>query len=176
MSISNIAAASVTQSAFQRTNQVSGNRTENGRRTADDVLETLRGLMPGWTITTSSDDWSEGNRNIEIDQRILERMARDPEVMERYKNLVLSLGETAPEIEAWAEENPGRLIELGFSIDESGAVTAMALVRTLMGNEVSTTFELPSDRSTWAETIRERLDALSQGQVQDEYGSRSWIA
>jgi len=176
MSIVNLAGLSVTEASFKRARRIVDEKPAGSVRTANDVLASLRKMMPGWTITTSSEEWTEGFRNIEIDPDILRQMAEDPDVMTAYKALILDIAETAPEIEAWGKQNAGQLLEFGVTLEADGSVTAMMIVRTLMGGEVSTTFNLPEDRGSWSDIIRERLDALAQGQVEDAYGTRSWIA
>ena len=64
--------------------QIPSRETENDNKTTDDVLDSLRKLMPGWTISTSTADWGEGVRNIQIDRDILQEMADDPKAMEKY--------------------------------------------------------------------------------------------
>ena len=176
MTMANISTLSTVGSAPARARQVAENKPEGGKKTADDVLASLREMMPGWTITTNSADWGEGFRNIEIDRSILQRMADDPREMEKYKALILDLENSVTELEKWGQENPDQSIVLGITMDANGNVKALAVIKTLMGIEKRTEFELPSDRQTWAEIIRERLDALNQGQVEDVYGSKSWIA
>jgi len=176
MTIANLSRASAPESASVRSKQIDKDKPEGDIKTADDVMEYLRKMMPGWTITTSSADWSEGFRNIEIDRSILQEMADDPKAMEKYKSLILDLEKTAPELEKWGQENPGQSIEFGISIDAHGNATALAVVKTLMGAEIRTEFNLPSNRTSWAEFIRQRLEDLSQGKVEDAYGASSWIA
>ena len=176
MSMVNFSGLSVSESSLRRARRVVEERPAGSIRTADDVLESLRKMMPGWTITTSSSEWVEGFRNIEIDRDILQQMADDPEKMAAYKALILDIAETAPELEEWGRQNPGQTIEFGVALAADGTVTALAIVRTLMGGEINTTFELPDDRSTWSDFIRERLDGLTRGEVEDAYGNRSWLA
>jgi len=171
-----IGRASAPENASVRARQIEGSNPEGGIKTADDVLAHLRKMMPGWTITTNSADWSEGFRNIEIDREILQRMADDPKEMEKYESLILDLEKTAPELEKWALENPGQSVEFGISVDAHGNITALAVLKTLMGAELRTTFDLPVDRSSWSEYMRQKLEDLSQGQVEDINGTKSWIA
>ena len=176
MTTANLSRASAPESTAVRSKQIDKDKQESGIKTADDVLEYLRKMMPGWTITTSSADWGEGFRNIEIDRSILQEMADDPRAMEKYKSLILDLEKTAPELEKWGLENPGKSIEFGISVDAQGNATALAVVKTLMGAEIRTEFDLPSDRTTWIEIIRQKLEDLSQGKVEDLSGTTSWIA
>jgi len=155
--------------------QITKHKTESGKKTVDDVLESLRAMMPGWTISTSTADWSEGFRNIQIDRDILQEMADDPEAMEKYSAMIRDLEGTVPELEKWGRENPGQSLEFGLSLDSEGNISALAVVRTLMGIEKSTAFSLPHDKSSWAQIIRDRLDALNTGQVEDIAGSRTWV-
>jgi hypothetical protein len=152
------------------------NKPSSGRKSTDDVLNELREMMPGWTISTSTADWGEGFRNIQIDKDILRRMAEDPREMEKYKNLILKLEDTVPELEKWQQENPGVSLELGLSFDNHGNVTALATIKTLLGDEKSTTFQLPDNKSSWADFIRERLEALKQDFGDDINSTRTWIA
>ena len=176
MTTANLSGLPATGSSAVKTGQITSHKTGGGRKSADDVLAYLRELMPGWTITTSSADWGEGFRNIEIDRDILQRMADDPAEMEKYKNLLLSFEDTVTELEKWGQENPGHSIILGFAVDAEGNTSATAVIKTLMGTETSTAFSLSGDRSTWADIIRERLEALDQGKVEDAFGSKSWMA
>jgi len=176
MAMTNINGLSALGSAPVRAKQNVENKPETGKKTVNDVLESLRKMMPGWTISTSTADWGEGFRNIQIDRDLLQEMADDPRAMEKYSALIRGFEDTVSELERWGQENPGQSIELGMSIDEMGNITALAIVKTLLGIEKSTSFELPGDKSSWAEIIREKLDALSKGQVEDIYGSKSWIA
>ena len=175
MTMANLEGALAPVSAPVKAKKVEGSKPEGGIKTADDVLEYLRNMMPGWTITTSSADWSEGFRNIEIDREILQSMADDPREMEKYKSLILALEKTIPELEKWGLENPGQSIEFGITMDAQGNATALAVIKTLMGAEKRTSFDLPGDKSSWAEYIRQKLEALCQGRVEDANGTMSWI-
>ena len=175
MTIGNVGGVSPTTNAF-KSRQVSDTKQDGGRKTVDDVLTSLREMMPGWTISTSTADWGEGCRNIQIDREILQEMGDDPKAMEKYSNMIRGFEDTVPALEQWEKDYPGQSIELGISMDSKGNVTALAAIKTLMGIEKSTTFGLPSDQASWAGIIREKLDALSNGQVEDAYGSKSWIA
>jgi len=152
-----------------------GNKHDSGKKTVDDVLATLRELMPGWTISTSTADWGEGFRNIQIDRDILQRMADDPKEMEKYKSMILGFEDMVSDLEKWGQENPGQSIVFEISLDNKGGVTSMSIVKTLMGVETRTEFELPEDRLSWADFIRQRLDELLQGKVEDASGSKSWV-
>jgi len=173
---SSLRGAAAPESAPVRAKKAEESKPEGVIKTADDVLDYLREMMPGWTITTSSADWSEGYRNIEISRDILQSMADDPKEMEKYKSLILGLEQTVSELEKWGLENPGQSIELGVSLDAQGNATALAVVKTLMGAEIRTSFDLPGDKSSWAELIRQKLEALYQGKVEDANGAVSWIA
>ncbi|MCL2226239.1 MAG: hypothetical protein FWB97_01220 [Oscillospiraceae bacterium] len=173
MTISNVNGASA-GSGLGKTNQVSNNRQSGGRKTADDVLASLREMMPGWTISTSSADWGEGMRNIQIDRNVLQAMADDPREFEKYKSMILDLENTVSELEEWKEQNPGQSLIFDISLDPDGNARATATIRTLLGVEQSASFDLPSDRASWGTFIRETLDALSQGE--DSSATKSWIA
>ena len=180
MSIINLVGLSVTESSYRRARQIVENKPEVEERTAEDVLASLREMMPGWNITTCASQWGPGGRNVEISQSILQRMSEDPDAMVRYKALLLDLDEAAPAIEEWQQQNPGKLLELDLIMDDGG-VRAMAIVRTLMGEEVSrSTFELPDDRPTWAELFRQKIDSIEEAgrdnsaPPADE--SRSWLS
>ena len=175
MAISNISGPSIQVGSPVKAKQTVENKPEGGKKTVDDVLASLRDLMPGWTIATSTTEWGEGFRNIQIDREILQRMADDPKEMEKYKSLILELKDAVPELEKWAQENPGQSLLFELSLNADGKVTSLSIVKTLLGAETRTTFDLPEERSSWAELIREKLDALNQGQVEDAYGSKSWI-
>ena len=175
MSIVDLGGLSVSESAYRRARQIVESKPEGGRKSANDVLASLRQMMPGWNISTSSSNWGEGFRNIEIDSGILNRMAEDPETMIRYKALILDLEDTVPALEAWAQQNEGPPLNFGITIDANGNSRALAIVKTLMGSEMRTTFDLPNDRPSWAALISQKLEALIQGQAEDVDGSRSWL-
>jgi hypothetical protein len=152
------------------------NKPEGGIKTAGDVLAYLREMMPGWTITTRASEWGEGVRNIEIDERILQKMADDPEAMVKFKALILDLEEAVPALEEWAAENEGKSLEFGFHIAANGQIQAIGIMRALLGGPpVRTVFELPEDKNTWLGFIQQKLDALAQGRVEDAEGNRSWV-
>lgn len=179
MSIINLVGLSVSESSYRRARQIVESQPEGNRKSADDVLASLRQMMPGWNITTCASEWGSGSRNIEISQSILERMAEDPDAMIRYKALVLDLDEAAPALEEWKQQNPGKLLEFDLTMDENG-IRALAIVRTLMGEEVSrTSFELSDDRPTWAELIRQKLEAIDEARgespAEPAEESRSWL-
>jgi len=180
LSIINLVGLSVTESSYRRARQIVENKPEVEERSAEDVLASLREMMPGWTITTCVSQWGSGGRNVEISQGILERMAEDPDVMARYKALLLDLEDAAPAIEEWQQQNPGKLLEFDLIMDGE-SVRAMAIVRTLMGEEVSrTSFELPDDRPTWAELFRQKIDSIDEARVESPTApadeSRSWLS
>jgi hypothetical protein len=176
MSMVNLGGLSVTDSSYRRARQIVEDREHNGRKSASDVLASLRQMMPGWNISTSSSNWGEGARNIEISQNTLERMARDPEAMVRYKALVLDLEDAVPALEEWKAENPGSYLEFGLSFSEEGN-SAIGLMRDMMGAETRTEFELPNDRQIWADLIMQKLEALNAGRSDDvQDGNYSWLA
>ena len=175
MNTSNISGTTASASSSVKAKQAVNNKPESGKKTADDVLAALREMMPGWTISTSTADWGEGFRNIQIDRDILQRMADDPKEMEKYMSLIRDFEKAVPALEKWGKENPGQSLVFEISMSAKGDVTSMSIVKTLMGVETRTIFDLPEDRSAWVDIIRQRFDALTQGQVEDAYGSKSWI-
>jgi len=174
MAMVNLNGLSVTESSYRRARQIADERP-NARKSASEVLDSLRQMMPGWNITTSASDWGEGARNIEISQRTLELMARDPEAFVRYKALVLDLEDAVPALEEWKTQNPGKHLEFGLMF-ENDTFRGKGIVRTLIGGETESTFELPSQKSLWAELITQKLNALADGQTESPDGSRSWSA
>ena len=176
MTIANLTGPSARAGSSIKATQGVENKPEGGKKTVDDVLAYLRELMPGWTISTTTADWSEGFRNIQIDREILQSMADDPGEMEKYKNLILDLDNTVPDLEKWAQDNPGKSLIFELSLDSKGNIINLSIIETLMGVEKRTSFDLPDGRSSWADLIREKLEALSQGQTEDAYGAKSWIA
>ena len=166
MNTSNIGGASAASSAVKAKQAVS-NKPEGGKKTVDDVLATLRELMPGWTISTSTADWGEGFRNIQIDREILQRMADDPSEMEKYKSLILDLENSASALEKWSMENPGQSIIFELSLDSKGEVTSLSIVKTLMGAETRSVYELPEKSSSWIDFIQKRLEAI--------FACRLWV-
>jgi len=174
MSIINLGGLSVSESAYRRARKLVENKLE-GRKSANDVLASLRQMMPGWNISTSSSNWGEGFRNIEIDNATLNRMANDPEAMVRYKALILDLEDVVPALEEWAQYNKGQSLEFGFMLEANGTLRALGIVRTLLGGELRTLFDLPNDRPTWETLITQKLEALQQGRTEDADGSQSWM-
>jgi len=162
----NLGRFSVTENSYRRARSIVESKSQGSRKTATDVLNTLREMKPGWTISTTTRDWSEGVRNIAIDNHTLNQMAEDPEAFIRYKALILDYADSVPAIEQWKEENPGQSLQ--FSIN--GTTQALVMIRTLMGgDEARSTFELPSDGSSWSDIITQKLQTLSQNP-----GERSW--
>jgi hypothetical protein len=166
---------SVTQASYTRAREIVNNKPKDEKKSTEDVLASLRKMMPGWTIVTDSREWGKGVRNIEIDERVLERMAEDPEAMVRFKALILDLEEAVPALEEWARENKGQSLTFKFDIQEN-QLRAVALMTTLLGNETTSTFALPTDRNMWSSMIENKLNALAQGQVEDSEGNKSWLA
>jgi hypothetical protein len=142
----------------------------------NDVLESLRQMMPGWTISTSSNDWGEGFRNIEICHDILREMAEDPSAMKKYKALLLDFEDAVPALEEWSLQNEGQSIQFGISIDSAGNISSLAVIRTLMGAETRTVFDLPDGKSSWTEVIMQKLGALNSGNTEGSDSAVSWIA
>ena len=175
MSSSNISGLPTQASSAIKTGQAAETKPAGGKRTVEDVLATLRDLMPGWTISTTTADWGEGFRNIQIDRDILQHMADDPKEMEKYKAIILDLEKAASALEKWEKENPGQSIVFELSLNDNGEVTAMSIVKTLLGTETRSTFEIPKDMSPLIEYIKEKIGSFSQGQVEDGSGSKSWI-
>lgn len=176
MSMVNLGRITVSENSLNRARNIVRDKTaEGGKKTAQSVLSSLQQMMPGWNITTNYREWGEGFRNIEIDENMLTNMANDPDVMIKYKALILDLEDAVPELEEWAQHNDVEAMKFGISIDVDGGIRAMGLMRTLLGEEVNTTFDLPTDRLTWSDIIRQKLDAFNAGQVQSADGSRSWV-
>ena len=174
MSMTRIGALNVSTTSYNRAREIVRNKPE-GRKTAQEVLASLREMMPGWTIVTDSADWSKGVRNIEIDYDVLERMAEDPETMVKFKALIMDLEEAVPALEAWKEEHPEASLKFHFDINQQGQLQAVAMLRTLLGEEVENRFDLYEHHGTWAGMITRTLDALAQNQVTDADGNRSWV-
>ena len=175
MSISNISGTSTQASSPVKAKQNVENKPTGGKKSVDDVLASLRELMPGWTISTSTADWGEGFRNIQIDRDILQRMADDPKEFEKYKSMILDFENVVQDLEKWGQENPGQSIIFQLSLDSAGRATTLTIVRTLLGSETRTMFELPEDSKTWADIIRQRVEDLIKGQVEEVDGSKSWL-
>ncbi|MCL2224077.1 MAG: DUF6033 family protein [Defluviitaleaceae bacterium] len=174
MGMVNLGGLSVTESSYRRARQIVDDKPRGERKSANEVLNSLREMMPGWNISTSSSNWGEGARNIEISADTLERMARDPEAMVRYKALILDLEDAVPALEEWKQQNPGRYLEFGLSFEEENT-RAIATIRTLMGED-QTEFDLPNDKSLWAELITQKLNSLNENLNDNPDGSQSWIA
>jgi len=150
--------------------QVSG-ANQSGNMTYQDVLATLRNMLPGWTISTTTADWGEGFRNIQIDRNLLERMAADPAEMERVMGIIRDFEELVPQLEQWAEQNPGQSFIMSFMLDADGNVAGLATIRTLLGVDNVTSIDLTGDSTTWLDSMREAIEAMTQPQE-----SRSWTA
>ena len=176
MSMTNINGAQTQASSSVNSKQYAGSKNDGGKKSVDDVLNSLRDMMPGWTISTTSADWGEGFRNLQIDPAILERMANDPKEFEKYKALILSFEDMVEDLERWGSENPGQSLVFQISLNSEDGTTSMSIVRTMLdGIETRTEFNMPEDRQSWADIIRERVDALLQGQVEDASGAKSWL-
>jgi len=175
MTMANISGPSIHAGSPVKSKQNVENKTEGGKKTVDDVLASLREMMPGWTISTSTADWGEGFRNIQIDREILQRMADDPKEMEKYKSMILDLNDAVAELEKWEQENPGQSILFELIVNAEGNATSLSIVKTLLGVEKRTTFDLPDDSTSWADLIRQKLSDLDHAQVEDDFGSKSWI-
>lgn len=178
MSVVNLGGLTVTEGSYKKARGIVEKKPEGSRKSTNDVLNSLRTMMPGWNITTEVSHWGEGSRNIQIDESILERMAEDPEAMVKFKALILDLEDAVPALEEWAEQNPGQNLDLTIRVDANGTAMAEALVRGLMSGDQRTTFQLPTEgtQSSWSELITKKLEALGQGQVEDAEGSKSWLA
>jgi len=175
MSISNISGPSTQASSAIKAKQNVESKSTGGKKSVDDVLASLRELMPGWTISTSTADWGEGFRNIQIDRDILQRMADDPKEFEKYKALILDFENVVEDLEKWGKENPGQSIIFQLSLGADGNTTSLSIVKTLLGVETRTMFDLSDDKTSWADIIRQRVDDLIQGKTEEVDGSKSWL-
>ena len=180
MSIINLAGMNVSENSYRRAREIvdGKNLAPGTQKTRQGVLDSIRQMMPDWTVTTNKSDWGDGHRNLEVGEGILQRMADDPEAMVRYKALILELEDIAPVIEEWKEkpENEGKTFEFKISMEDGNITRAKGIVRTLMGGEIRTTFDLPNNQATrWADIIRQKLESLNEGQTEDAYGERSWM-
>jgi hypothetical protein len=176
MSTVRLGGVTVSEASFNRAREIVNNKPRTGKMSTNDVLESLRQMMPGWTISTSSNDWGEGFRNIEICHDILREMAEDPSAMKKYKALLLDFEDAVPALEEWSLQNEGQSIQFGISIDSAGNISSLAVIRTLMGAETRTVFDLPDGKSSWTEVIMQKLGALNSGQADGADSSVSWIA
>jgi len=172
--VSGLAGVTANANAFKATHTNKTSQTQNNeRRTADDVLASLREMMPGWNISTSTADWGEGFRNIQIDRDILERMANDPAEMERVTSMIREFESAVPELERWQEENPGQSLIINMMLDENGNTSMSASIRTLLGVETSTPFDM--SQPSWLEDLMKQLGSMSQGHgATGDDQSRSW--
>jgi len=177
MATVNLGRFTVNETSYRRAREISNNRAQNSgeRKTASDVLNMIREAKPGWVVDTHSGNWGEGVRNLQIGQSILQRMADDPEAFVQYKAFILDLEYVADELEAWQEENPGYSLQFNFNLAEQQNAQAVATIRTLLGTEASTTFELSGDRASWSDLVSQKLDNLREGRAEEADGSRSWV-
>jgi len=173
--MTNISGSSTQASSSVNSKHPVSNKNEGGKKSVDDVLNILRELMPGWTISSTTTDWGEGFRNLQIDRDILQRMADDPKEMEKYKTLILGFEDMVEDLEKWGKENPGQSIVFEISLNDRDGISSMSIVKKLMGVETRTEFDLPENSLSWLDFIRERLDGLLQGQVEDSTGAKSWV-
>jgi hypothetical protein len=98
--------------------------------------------------------------------------------MIRYKALILDLEELVPELEEWKQQNEGKTLEFRITLDNNGMSRAKGIVRTLMGGEMRTSFDLPNDGKSWADLVRQKLESLgNEGQAEDENGEKklAWL-
>jgi len=175
MSMTNISGTPTNASSSVNTKQPVS-KHDGGKKSVDDVLASLRDSMPGWTISTSSADWGAGFRNVQIDPAILQRMADDPKEYEKYKALILSFEDMVEDLEKWGNENPGQSLVFQISLNNEDDSLSVSIVKTMLdGIETRTEFNLSEDRQSWADIIRQRVDALLQGQVEDASGAKSWL-
>ena len=174
MSINNVSGASANSHANARKVGANSNQ-QSGRKTANDVLATLREMKPGWTISTCCSDWGAGARNIQIDVDVLERMANDPREMRRVKALMQEFEGAVSGIEDWKAQNPGQFLEIGVSLAAGGNARALAAIKTLMGEGRSIEFDLPNGAS-WMEIILQNLEALNQNEGDAANQSKCWNA
>ena len=174
MGMVKVGGIAVTQTSYNKAREIVNNKPE-GKKTKEGVLESLRKMMPGWTIGTSDTEWGPGVRNIEIDEGVLQKMIDDPEAMVKYKALILDLEEAVPALEQWAKENEGSSLEFRIHIAANGQLQAIGIMKALFGEEIRTEFELPTDKNTWLSFIQQKMDALKQGRVEDAEGNKSWV-
>lgn len=172
----NLGKFSVSENSYNRARKIVDDKPEGKSKTSKDVLNSIRQMMPSWTVTTCASQWGNGIRNLEISESILERMAEDPEAMVKFKAIIFDLDEAVEPLEEWMQENEGKDLQFNIMWDQNDALTAAAVVRTLIGGESRTVFELPSDGLSWAEIIRQKLESLNEGQVEEADGSKSWMA
>ena len=178
--IVNLGRFSVTENSYRRAREMSAARTANTgntatRKTAQDVLNIIREAKPGWVVDTTTANWQPGARNLQIGHGILERMANDPEAMVQYKAFILDLEYAADEIEAWQAENPDYQLTFNFNLALDQAAQAVATVRTLLGQETRSSFEVSSEnRASWQDFISQKLDSIAAGRVEEADGSQSW--
>ncbi|MCL2248770.1 MAG: DUF6033 family protein [Oscillospiraceae bacterium] len=142
------------------TSQVTATSQTSTARTAQDVLDELREMMPGWVI---NGDWQTGFRNIQIDEALLERMAADPAEMERVMSIIRDFEELVPQLEQWSELNPGQSLILSFMLDDDGNLAGLATIRTLLEIDSVTPIEFTGGSTTWLEDMWQKLDVLIEG-------------
>ena len=180
MSVVNMGAFSVSQASYKRARAAVENRPTGARKTANDVLASLREMKPNWVISDRTTyAWGEGFRNLSICRNVLQRMADDPEAAVRYKALIFDLEDMIPKLEEWERENPDseKGMTFNLSLDLDGSVRAMAIVRTLLGGETRTEFGLNNENKTsWQDLITQKLSSLREGRGQEADGSSSWQA
>ena len=156
-------------SSTTSSSNVSSTSQASGQMTTSDVLDKLRGMMPGWVI---NGDWQSGFRNIQIDQSVLERMASDPAEFDRVMEIIRGFEELVPELEKWAEQNPGKSLLLSFNTDEDGATSLIARMRDLTGNVRSATVGA-GDIAAWRENLQQILESFSRETEEPENANNS---
>jgi len=177
MATVNLGRFTVNETSYRRARELQASRPSTGEgKTANDVLNILRDIKPGWVVNTHGGNWQAGSRNLQIGQGILEKMANDPDAFFEYKAFILDLEYAAEEIEAWMAENPDAPLEFSFNLALEEGAKAVATIRTLLGGITQTTFEFSSDRLSWSDMIREKLDALKEGRTEEPDGSKSWAS
>ncbi|MCL2217836.1 MAG: hypothetical protein FWB91_12585 [Defluviitaleaceae bacterium] len=185
MDVANINGSVVSQSAYQQARASVANM-QSGNLNANGVLSAIQQFTSGVNLSTSMAPFTGGGMNLGIHPEMLRRAGSDPEEMVRLKALVIDHVEAMRgSIQSFASQGI-EVIAQGARIHEDGTSSGWLITRTPdlreQRRERRAEFELPEDdRPSWAELMRQRLEAIIQDEenqprnLEDENATRSWI-
>ena len=141
----------VSEASYLRARRIVADRADGSINCKNDVLASLREMVPRWNITTITAPFhGTGHFNMGIHPDMLSRAANDPDELIRLKALMLDADKM--------RIIPGKADVSGMIIYADGGGSAWGKT-TSNGEETSATVRIPRNRSQeWAEILLEKLE------------------
>jgi hypothetical protein len=141
------------KASYLRARQIVNNKPEGSIVTKNDVLASIKNIMPGWNVSAVAAPFQgNGPFNIAIHPDVLQRAANDPEALVELKTRVLDTFKFAAPLPAGAEAR-------GVVIGADGGGRGWIRGKSGNGETQRAVTDLPRNRpEDWTEILLKKLE------------------